>query len=125
MIFISAPYSHLDPEVVQLRVDLVCHYAAKLFNEGKVPFSPVIIGHTISGVAKNISVKSSDWEAYSRESLIVCTQVHVLTLPGWEDSSGVANELAVAREYNKPVILVDGYGGKGHCVITNGSVTWY
>jgi Domain of unknown function (DUF1937) len=106
MIFISAPYTHSNPGVVEARFQAVCRYAAKLFKEGQTAFSPIVMGHMMAKYGHDIPVTSEAWEKYSNDSLLVCKEVHILMLRGWSDSSGVLKEMHAAEMASKPIQLI-------------------
>ena len=44
------------------------------------------------------------WLNFDRDVISCSDEMWVLTLPGWEESVGVANEIAFAREIDLPVV---------------------
>lgn len=47
------------------------------------------------------------WEAYDRDMISRCDEVAVLRLSGWENSTGVRAEIAIAEELGLPVRYLD------------------
>ena len=102
MIFVSSPYTSQDPAVTLERYENVCKYTAELVASGQVAFSPIVYGHTLLSYAK----MPSDWQFWKNfcESFLSkCAEVHVLTIPGWQESTGVAAEIAFAESKEIPI----------------------
>ena len=53
----------------------------------------------------------------ARVQLLACTSVYVLTLPGWEKSKGVKDEVALATACGRPV---QGYAPFDPCADVSG-----
>jgi hypothetical protein len=94
-IFVSLPYTHADKAVIQKRFESACKYSAKLLKEGHIAISPIVTGHAILTVT-DLPGDFEFWENYCYETLKVCNEVHVLCMPGWEESIGVEGEIQVA-----------------------------
>lgn len=106
MIYLAAPYSDPDRNVVQRRmrkVELTLAYYSKL---GVNITSPLLMHHCL-----NTSIKlSSDfkfWESLCRAYWDVCSEMIVLQLSGWSESIGVSTEIRWARDSGKPLTFVD------------------
>lgn len=100
MIYISAPYSHKDKNVVEKRMSAVYEHFATLMLKGHVPVSP-LMAHA---VVKKHPVPSDSvfWENYSLKLLSKCDEMLVLMLDGWEESSGVQYEIAYCLNNDIP-----------------------
>lgn len=101
-IFVSLPYTHKEPEIIQLRYERACAYSAVLLKQGHIPLSPIVTGHAILTVA-DLPGDFEFWKNYCYETLKLCQEVHVLQMPGWDQSSGVAAELEFAESKGMPV----------------------
>jgi len=99
-IFVIAPYTHEDQDVVSYRVEQIEKYVVKLLNEGKSVFSAVaMLNHLIDkyGIDKDYEF----WEYYCKTMIKSSKEIHVLKLEDWETSVGVADELCTALELDK------------------------
>ena len=104
--YLASPYSHADPAVRQQRFEAACAAAARLMQAGETVFSPIAHSHPVEQYFNAIE----DGEFWMRQDIPIlrhCARVKVLRLPGWEQSKGVARELAVARELYIPVEMID------------------
>src|SRR5690606_31871592 len=98
--FLSAPYTG-SKEEIENRIKLLCLVDSVLMKNGEFTVSPLY---------KHFMLKFSDlpgsweyWKSYSKELLLKCDKMIVLTIPGWETSTGVSGEIKYARENNIPV----------------------
>lgn len=101
MIYLASPYSHSDPSVRDARFHAVCQAAAELMRSGQHVFSPIAHSHPIA--MHGLPTDWSYWEVYARWHLERCDEVLVLTLDGWQESVGIAAEVRIAAELDKPV----------------------
>ena len=101
MIYLASPYSHADPAVRETRYQAACHATAALLKAGFVVFSPIVHSHPL--VAFDLPTGWDFWERIDRAYLSRCDEVVVLTLDGWQQSTGVRAEIAIARDLGKPV----------------------
>jgi hypothetical protein len=99
MIYVASPYSHPDEAVREKRYLAAFNYCAAQLINGLVVFSPIVYGHLFStrfGIAGDYLT----WQRFNDEMLLACNEIHILCLPGWKESKGVAHELALAAQYN-------------------------
>lgn len=106
MIFISAPYSHVDKAVTEARLKQVANYCANLIRSGKTAVSPLLYGHTILQYV-NIGSDYVSWRKFCVEVLSNCIEMHVLKIEGWQESTGVADEIATANSTYIPVVYIE------------------
>lgn len=102
LIYLASPYSHPDPAVRAARFEAVCRVAGRLMAEGRFVFSLIAHTHPIAEVCA-LPLDFTYWAAYDRRMLEACDALAVLCLEGWQESVGVAAELALAAELGKPV----------------------
>ncbi len=105
MIYIASPYSHTDKEVVEYRVKTVAQYSAKLLINKQPSISPITVGTTILKYS-DLPSDFAFWKQFSLDLLSVCTEIHVLTLDGWEESIGVHAEIKYAEEHNITITYI-------------------
>jgi hypothetical protein len=97
VIFVSSPYTHVSPEVVDERVRQVTDFVYDRLIQDEVVMSPVIYGHTLTQ-SHSIPGSYEFWKTFCLSFLAVSERVYVLCLPGWKESNGVADEIAFAKE---------------------------
>jgi nucleoside 2-deoxyribosyltransferase len=101
MIYLASPYTSNDPDEQRLRYYHACRAAAKLMEKGYVVFSPIAHSH---GIARFIRDHDHDfWMERDLPFLEYADRVIVLTLPGWQKSRGIKQELALAKELDIPI----------------------
>jgi nucleoside 2-deoxyribosyltransferase len=101
VIYLASLYSHADPAVREARYQAACRATAALLKAGLVVFSPIVHSHPL--VAFNLPTGWDFWERIDRAYLERCDELVVLTLEGWQESTGVQAEIALARGLGKPV----------------------
>jgi len=105
MIYLASPYSHPCPVVRHARFAAVCRQAAEMLRCGIPVFSPIAHSHAIA--AHDLPLDWAFWHRFDRPFIEICSEMWVLTLDGWQESRGVQAEIALARELEKPVVLVE------------------
>ena len=101
MIYLASPYTHPDPAVRELRFQAACAATAALIHAGHAVYSPVVHSHPLTAYGL-----PSEWAFWGRTDLPhleICEELVVLTLDGWEESTGVQAEMRHARVLGKPV----------------------
>jgi hypothetical protein len=104
MIYLAAPYNSNDPEVVEARMKRVLKHLATLNSQGNEAFSPLLMHFCLT--EGDLPTDYSFWRGFCRFFLRVSDELQVLTLPGWEDSPGVCDEIQYAGELGVPVKYV-------------------
>lgn len=103
MIYLASPYSHPDESVRQERFKLACMAAAALLRRGHRVFCPIAHSHPIAVIG---GIDPLDYPLWARQDagfLREARALVVLTIDGWRESRGVSEELAYARQRNKPI----------------------
>lgn len=105
LVYVSAPYTHSDSAVIEKRMQVVSEYQAFRAYQGIL---------TVSPLEKHFILKYRDlpgdyafWGNLSKCMLRRCDKVHVLTMPGWEQSVGVQDEIRLAKDLNMEIYYVD------------------
>ena len=113
MIYLAVPYSNPSPRVRHERFEAVNRFAAIVMQQGHGVFSPISHSHPIE--EHFTEAKSwSFWQLQDLPILRVCESVLVLCLDGWEQSVGVAGEVAEATKLGIPVYYInpqEAFGG--------------
>jgi hypothetical protein len=106
LVYLASPYSHPDPAVREQRFRDVCATAATLMRAGYGILSPIAHTHPIA-IAGDLPKGWDFWSAYDEALITACTEVWVLMLDGWEESTGVQAEIAIAGRQGKRVRYLD------------------
>lgn len=99
--YLACPYSHPDPKIKQLRHAAVTRVAYNLMSKGILVYSPLT--HNIPIDQLGIHGNWLTWKDFDHEMLSRCNRLIVLKLPGWEESKGLAAEIAHANKIGIPV----------------------
>lgn len=101
--YLATPYSHPDPAVREARYVAVTRQAARMIAEGLIVFSPITMSHPIEVLSGAEPAPSDVWVDFDEPFMDACAEAVVLMLPGWEQSRGVAREIAYFTAQSKPV----------------------
>lgn len=104
MLYLASPYSHPDPNVREQRFHEACRVSAALLSLGLNVFSPIAHSHPM--VQFGLPTNWEFWAQLDRDFLNRCDLLAVLTMPGWQDSRGVAAEMKLAAELHKQVVSI-------------------
>lgn len=107
LVYLACPYTHEDPEVMKKRADIAAKKAGELIKKGFIVFSP--LSHSIALAEANDLPES--WEFWKEQDigfLKCCNHVFVIAIDGWQESTGVTEEIIWARENNVPVTFIRG-----------------
>jgi hypothetical protein len=83
-------------------------YFIHLMKNFCVPLSPVVVGHNIV-MKYGINAEFEYWATYCDSEIANCDEVHVLTIDGWKESTGVQAELKFAKQMGKPILYIPTY----------------
>ena len=105
IVYLACPYSHLSMDVRLSRFEASAHAAADLIHQGKFVYSPITMTHPIDLVmAEEGETMGSDyWCDFDEAFMRVCSEMIILTIPGWRESRGIAREARFFRDAGKPV----------------------
>ena len=101
LIYLASPYSHAFVATRILRFEIACKAAAMLTWSGMHVFAPIVHSHPMAqyGLAKDWEF----WEVHDRLFLEACGGMIVATIPGWQQSKGIAAEMQIMVDMDKPV----------------------
>jgi hypothetical protein len=102
-IYLCAPYTSPDPDVIKKRVELVNKKAAELMDGGYNVFSPISHSHPISEYTKADALEHDFWLNQDLPFMEWCEEVWVYILDGWRESKGIKREITEAYNLFKPV----------------------
>lgn len=106
LVFLSAPYTHPDPAVVDRRMKRFCEIDSLLTAGGLMTVSP-LFKHLLFVNGSKLPSTWDYWEEYSKTILLHCKVQAILMIDGWGESTGIAGETAYAKSLGKETILVD------------------
>ena len=101
--YLACPYTSKEPDpqlkvqIEELRFHAANRAAAKLLNEGHFVYSPISHCHPIA-MDSNLPGDWEFWQKYCKVSLKWCNRVMALKIDGWDTSTGVRNEIRLAKE---------------------------
>jgi hypothetical protein len=105
MIYVAAPYFHVDKEVIAYRMEHVYKHMANLTKIGNVCVSPMLMHPVVERY--NIPNDFTYWKDYSLQLLAKCDTLYVIELDGWKESKGVETEIKFARDKQLSIWFVD------------------
>jgi len=106
--YVAIPYTDVDEKIREYRFDLVNLYMARLAKEGVVAFSPISMMHPVA--LHGLPTDWEYWKKFDTEFLRVCSDMHVICAPGWEESVGVQAEIKIMEEFGKPIEYIKALG---------------
>lgn len=92
MIYVASPYSHPSSAMRDYRYRQVEQYTAELLRNRSWCYSPIVHCHALAQRFE-LPFTADYWSEYNEHMLERCDSLHVLKLPGWEDSRGVQAEI--------------------------------
>ena len=107
MIYLASPYSHEDSNIMDTRYEIVAEFAAKLALAGFHVYSPIAAWHNIAK-KYDIPRKFEFWKQFDHEMILKSDFMIVMKIWGvYQDSVGVQDEIAFAKENNIPVFFTE------------------
>ncbi len=104
LIYLAAPYSGSEEEI-NARMQEFCRIDALLMKDGYFTVSPLLKHFTLN--FENLPGTWNYWEEYSYQLMMQCKALIIIKMDGWETSSGVAGEIAIAERLRVPIIYYD------------------
>ena len=98
LIYIASPYTNPEDSIRIQNYTDVTKIAADLVAEGHIAISPITYGHVLSE-CKKMPTDWGFWMDFCLVLLAKCDKILVCnTIPGWENSKGVAAEIEFAKK---------------------------
>lgn len=96
IVYLACPYSKGTSNARLARYEAVTHVAARLIQQRLVVFSPITMTHPIDLIlaGEGDTLGSDYWIAFDVSFMEACSELMVLMMPGWNESSGVRREIA-------------------------------
>lgn len=102
IVYLAIPYSHPDKQVRHRRFEIANEVAADLMSKGEMVFSPISHSHVIA-VKNDLPTSWDYWQEHCKSFVSVSSKLYVITVDGWEESTGVQAEIELAKELNIPI----------------------
>ena len=104
-IYLAVPYSHENVLVEWERYYASLKAQADIRNQGFRVYNPIGHWHMVTKRHK----LPTNWEFWRKENdfwVSWADETHVLQLPGWDESAGVAHEMRYTHNQGKPVVYI-------------------
>ena len=105
MVYLASPYTHENREVETERFIAAvkaCGWLMVNISDVQMIYSPIAHTHPIADVC-TLPGFWSFWEACDKCMLSRCDEIWILTLDGWETSTGVTAERQIAYEKKQKI----------------------
>ena len=106
MIYVASPYSSPILDAQASRFRKVRRFTIHLFNQGLVPFSPIVYAHEMAA-AGGLRTDAQSWLRFNSDILRRSEAMFVYCLPGWKESKGVMTEIKQAQAMFIPLTFFD------------------
>lgn len=101
-VYLASPYSHPSSLVREHRHSSAEWALAEMMRAGFLVFGPIVHCHD-AAKAHGLPTDWGFWWDFDKRMLARCDALHVLTIEGWTQSTGVREEIAYARERGLPI----------------------
>lgn len=104
--YLGLPYSDDDPAVEDWRAEVSNAVAVDLTKQGRIIFAPISAWHHL---ARKYELPGTFeyWLKLDEEFIKASKKLLIITLPGWKESTGVTEEIKLAKKYNVPIEYID------------------
>lgn len=106
MIYVASPYSSPIAGAQEHRFRKVRRFTIHLFNQGLVPFSPIVYAHEMAA-AGGLRTDAHSWLRFNSDMLRHSEAMFVYMLPGWKESKGVQYEIKQCKALLIPMSFFD------------------
>ena len=104
-VYLASPYTDPDPLVREMRFSDALRHVACSTMAGEIMYSPIVHFHECA-LVYTMPKDFEFWQKINFAMLSRAAELHVLQLPGWENSKGVAAEIAYAKAHGIPIRYV-------------------
>ena len=104
--YLASPYSHPDPFIREFRYLAAMRELTRLLKDGVHVYSPIVHCHELAKIA-DMPRAADFWERYNFTMLAAAEQLWVLMIDGWQESKGIAGEIAEAQRLRLPIIQIE------------------
>jgi hypothetical protein len=109
IIYLACPYTDVSFEVRERRYRAATIAAASLIRQGRIVFSPITMTHPIDVVlaGQKGTLGSEFWVQFDEAFMGCCSEMVILKVDGWENSSGIEREKRFFEARGLPVRYLD------------------
>lgn len=104
--YVATPYTK-HPHGLGAAFAEACTVTGRLVQAGVAAFSPIAHGHMIGQMASFDQTDHDFWTRVDRPFMDVASGILVVTMPGWQESRGVAEEVKYFEARGLPVVFLD------------------
>ena len=105
MIYIAAPYNHIDKTVIQSRMELIYRIMGEHIMRGEHVVTPLFM-HEVA-TRYELPGDYIFWERYCLNMLRRCDKMIILCIDGWKESRGVTGEIEFCKANNIPIEFLE------------------
>jgi len=98
VIYLACPYTGCEEASFNTMLKVLARY----LEDGVNAYSPIVHYHHVAPYVKDI-----DWLDFDLQVLQLCSELHIIALPGWEKSKGVKVEIIAAGHIGLKIKLVE------------------
>ncbi len=100
--YIASPYTHEDPAIRTQRFQEVMKFTATLMKVQIPVYSPIVHCHELA-LTHELPHTFDYWQKMNHAMLDASKATIILTIPGWEKSKGVEDEIDYSKELKHPL----------------------
>jgi hypothetical protein len=104
--YIATPYTKF-PRGIEAAFEEACRLTAALAKTGIAVYSPIVQGHALAKHGNINPLDQEFWGQFNVPMLYVCRTLIVAHMDGWEQSSGIAEEIKFFEERGRPIFDLD------------------
>ena len=105
--YLCTPYSHCRMDVMVARYEVAHEILAYLHDIGEMCFSPIVHSHKISMNHGGQKASYNHWRKFDEHMMLSCGELLFASVPGYEESYGMSEELSFAEKHGINVHKVD------------------
>ena len=115
-IYLASPYTafrddgSFDDTLMEERHRMITQCYYNLLAAGMVVYSPITMTYSAELIHRGIHgtwMNPKFWYEFDKPFLQHASQLFVLTLPGWKNSTGVTEEIEIAKGRNMPIVYLE------------------
>ncbi|HEX4861582.1 MAG TPA: DUF1937 family protein [Rhizomicrobium sp.] len=108
IVYLACPYTHPDHRVREARFHAANRAAVQLIKQGRIVYSPITMTHPLDAELAGESTMGSDyWVDFDIAFMEACSEMVVLMIDGWRESSGIKREIEYFERERKPIKYIE------------------
>jgi hypothetical protein len=105
VLYLASPYTHRRALIREQRYQIAVLETGRLMRAGHIIYSPIVHSHPIA-VTCGLPDDWGYWRRVNSDILRRAAGLLVLGLEGWERSTGIEGEIAIAQHLGLPVAVI-------------------